>query len=554
VRGNITNVTNSGGTVDSLFIQFVSDPLAAQTISGTATAVLAVRESNLNVNARAQMVIRAVSNDGTTFRGTLMDYDTAGLSNEYTTASGVLPGVNYPRGHVNTTLTSTTLQEGDRLVIEMGCRSHAGTAGTLTFQCGDNGPLDMLTDESTTTGMPWIEFSQTLIWGAQYTVTSYSADWTALSGNLTTAFTNAGNSDVLYLSAGDWAFTGNSLGTDTSRTKMMRVRPADGVARSAVNIGNGVTSATLQQSKYVSFENVTVPRSCFFQGERIQFVGCRVRQTLQIDSTSKQITIEGNTIGGDADTNSGSYGVLYSLDAPQRCEDSWVLRNDIGYIMTRDAIEARLFTNAVFDGNSIHDMDHNPGDHEDCFRTFLGGIGLRFRNNLLYNGNNGQGFFINGGPVSDILVENNVFGSCVGSFRCFAIDDVATYMRVANNTLHDSASFSNGVAHVGVWWFNNMHTSTGTFGIISGASVADFNHDFNVFGGTLTAITPGGSESTTAPTLVDAANNNFQLASGSASGINLGVASYLGIPARTADMTGAARAFPCEAGAIEGTG
>ena len=552
---------NASGTQDVLAIQYVSDPLTAQTISGTVRGIVPCRESNIATDARAQMIVRVCSNDGTTFRGTILAADTGSLTNELTTAVSPFPNVMFPRGHVNTTLTPLTIQSGDRLVIEIGTRSHAAgdsTDRTFSYQIGDDvGLADCAEDEVGTTGCAWLEFSADLIWAANYTISTYSADHTALSGSLTSAIANAGNSDICYLSAGTWTFDGNSLGTDTSRTKMLRVRPADGVARENVVIGAGATQA-MTDSRWLSFENVTFNNQLKFTNcYRVQAVNARQLNSFQLESGCAKISIEESTIGGEsASSLSTSYGILLSLDTQdEACCDMWILNNTFQHLTDRDFIEARYFDHLVVDGNTFSGIVQGdpPNDHNDVFRTFLGGRNLVFRNNVLMNGNGGQGFFVNGGEIHDITVENNTFGTCTGTFRALAIDDAVIRMRIVNNTFHDSASFSSGVSPsaIQVVMFNNAFTTSGAFSRDTGTGINWAYEDYNVFNGTPTGVTPGANSITTAVTVNAASSDDFRLTSGS-TGVNFGVASGVGISAPTKDQTGTTRTFPCEAGALEG--
>src|SRR5574337_790602 len=107
--------------LDVLIAQYVSEPLSgAQTISGPLTGQLRALEAALDADYRAQLLAKVVSGDGATLRGTLLGFDTAVLSSEWATA---LTNRNFPRGGAQT-LTSVAASDGDRIVIEVGYRSH----------------------------------------------------------------------------------------------------------------------------------------------------------------------------------------------------------------------------------------------------------------------------------------------------------------------------------------------------------------------------------------------------------------------------------------------
>jgi hypothetical protein len=149
--------------------QFVSKPLAAQTISGTVKAIMRCAENALAADMRSQMVIRVVSGDGGTIRGTLLAHDTSALSNEWYVGSGVdLQNRKFPLNWsgAGAALTPVVVQVGDRLVVELGYRAH-NTVSTLYYgyiETGDGAATDCAENETGTDQYnPWIEFSQTLV-------------------------------------------------------------------------------------------------------------------------------------------------------------------------------------------------------------------------------------------------------------------------------------------------------------------------------------------------------------------------------------------------------
>lgn len=152
--------TTSTANQDWAMRMYVSDPIGAQTITGTVKGQIRALESGSSGDQRAQMLVKVVSNDGSTSRGTLLAFDTSALSNEFPT-SGVT-NRKFPKGSSGATLSSVTAQNNDRIVIELGFRkgdtSSTNFASTLVF--GDNNASDLPEDETTTTANnPWIEFS-----------------------------------------------------------------------------------------------------------------------------------------------------------------------------------------------------------------------------------------------------------------------------------------------------------------------------------------------------------------------------------------------------------
>lgn len=153
---------------DGVLAQFVSAPLAAQTITGTLAGVFFARENNAGANMISQFTARVVAPDGTV-RGTLVPLDsTTTLSNEWNASASAFRSARFPSGSSGTTVTSVTAQDGDFIVIEVGWRalntSSTAFNGTILYGGGFHG-TDAPQNDTTTTNTqqyPWIEFSQNL--------------------------------------------------------------------------------------------------------------------------------------------------------------------------------------------------------------------------------------------------------------------------------------------------------------------------------------------------------------------------------------------------------
>lgn len=157
-----TTLNSPAGAVDVAIAQYVSAPLnGAQTISGAIKGQVRASESNAAADMRIQTVIRVLSNDGTTVRGTLIASNAGALSHEFNTS---LRNISVPLGG-STSPSSVNAQDGDRIVVEIGYRKHenATTSRTGTLRLGNPSGTDLAEDETTTTdNVPWIEFADTL--------------------------------------------------------------------------------------------------------------------------------------------------------------------------------------------------------------------------------------------------------------------------------------------------------------------------------------------------------------------------------------------------------
>ncbi|MDI6854391.1 MAG: hypothetical protein QME75_12400 [Deltaproteobacteria bacterium] len=152
----------AGPANDTLLRQFVSDPLTAQTISGTVKGQLRCRESDAAADFCRAIVIKVVSEDGSTVRGTLLAHFPEALASEFD--AGATPvNRNFPP---SLSLTQVDAQAGDRLVVEVGFRAFntVTTAYTGYLHFNDySGTSDLPEDETTADNLcGWLEFSADL--------------------------------------------------------------------------------------------------------------------------------------------------------------------------------------------------------------------------------------------------------------------------------------------------------------------------------------------------------------------------------------------------------
>lgn len=94
--------------------QYVSDPVTAQTISGNVRLQIRARELKPGDDATSRLLLKVVSGDGLTLRGTLLPLGQYGPNTEYGTASR---NKTFADGDA---MTPVVCQDGDRIVIEVG--------------------------------------------------------------------------------------------------------------------------------------------------------------------------------------------------------------------------------------------------------------------------------------------------------------------------------------------------------------------------------------------------------------------------------------------------
>lgn len=146
-----------------LFVQFISDPMAAQVLASSMTFKGTVRclESAVNDNLDAvSCKVVVVDNGGTVLRGALVNLSNYGPVLELDT---VLEAKRIADG--DTVSGAVSALDGDRLVFEVGLLTTlGGTSITGTMNFGDNSATDLADNETDqTANNPFIEFSQNIV-------------------------------------------------------------------------------------------------------------------------------------------------------------------------------------------------------------------------------------------------------------------------------------------------------------------------------------------------------------------------------------------------------
>jgi hypothetical protein len=171
--------------------QYISPPLAAQTISGTLSCMLMVREVATQDNVdRPHMAVKVIDSSGTVVATLLSKGAQTGSSTgEFSTSMRTQTFANAA------TLSSYACSAGDRLIVEIGySNSTSGTTPEAIGNWGENATDATLGDNATTTSRAgWVEFSGNLTWAAP-TVASVSPS--SGSSASTTAITITGTNFV----------------------------------------------------------------------------------------------------------------------------------------------------------------------------------------------------------------------------------------------------------------------------------------------------------------------------------------------------------------------
>ena len=163
------NVLSGASEEFICFYQYVSNPLDAQTISGTLKGQLRCLESNVSANATVAVGVQVCSQDGTSITGTVLAIsasdDTSATPPEIST-SATNRSFNDVSESASITLSSLAINAGDRLIIEIGFRElDTTTSRSVTgYFGGATASGDLPEDNTTTTAnlWPWVEFSGTI--------------------------------------------------------------------------------------------------------------------------------------------------------------------------------------------------------------------------------------------------------------------------------------------------------------------------------------------------------------------------------------------------------
>lgn len=184
---------------DYLFRQYVSDPIAAQTILAQTVKIQMRATQGFNVQVpKLRWAIYVFSNDGSTLRGTLVAMRTDDIVFNST-------GTLVNRGD-SVTSTEVVTENGDRIVIEIGAyHNYYAYSSTLTLSIGDNSGTDLPENDTEYNAYnPWLEFTNEITFlGPVTLVISDMAQSQSLEALALTQVHNLTIADLLHSQALD---------------------------------------------------------------------------------------------------------------------------------------------------------------------------------------------------------------------------------------------------------------------------------------------------------------------------------------------------------------
>jgi len=195
-----TSLTQKSATWSStttqqwVWVQFQSKRLAAGyswTTSDTVSMVVKVAEAVAQVDSHLCYVIRVVSGDGSTIRGTIGAYLTT--SSEYPTSlASIATRIHDGRTDGASNFSSSA---GDRIIIEIG---HHGVSPALNVAYHNYGDPSATSDYALTAGLttdlcPWVELSRTVSFDLTDSRNAYLKGKADATPNIKSAYLQGGN-------------------------------------------------------------------------------------------------------------------------------------------------------------------------------------------------------------------------------------------------------------------------------------------------------------------------------------------------------------------------
>ncbi|MGH9651115.1 MAG: hypothetical protein ACRD3I_11675, partial [Terriglobales bacterium] len=239
--------------------QYISAPMAAQTISGTVLMQLMVREFATTDNVdRCIIKVLIVSHDGATVRGTPL-----AIGNYSTTAEFVSNATHRNKTCADgDTLTSVAASAGDRIVVEIGYEnSGSATTPEAAAKWGENATALPIEEAQTTDGAGWIEFSGAITFldpvGTSgffdhFPGSSLNARWTAVTAGAGTVTvpTDSSYAQTQTTAANDAAFFYYNTKLDKAKMQLwvLAINPQSGFGQNGIWIVNRSTAPVADTS------------------------------------------------------------------------------------------------------------------------------------------------------------------------------------------------------------------------------------------------------------------------------------------------------------------
>ena len=161
-----TYLNSANDLSDFLMYQFVSPPMAATTLTGTFKMIMRVVGTQSASWFVGWASLRVMNQAGTSVTSTPFTPALIGATARF---ARITPAtILTPDGGGTHTLTSSTVNENDRLILEVGFENQNTSTDDVDFRVGESGASDFAYTAGLTTDLdPWCEFSQTITFNAE---------------------------------------------------------------------------------------------------------------------------------------------------------------------------------------------------------------------------------------------------------------------------------------------------------------------------------------------------------------------------------------------------
>jgi len=339
---------NSGMAVRKcLGVQFLSDPLAAQTLTGSLTGQVRFQQSSITSTTGQGVIYLRVINPNGSIASEVGNYTTGNLTTTYSTYT------------LTIALGTLNITAGQMLCIELGWNYSVGTNTTRTCNIsqGSSSGTDQSSGSAANAYNPWVQFPQTLAFLPPTNDDCTSA--ATLTSGLTCSSTTG---NLRYATVGTPASTCG--GTTPYDVWYKFVAAATTQIINVSNLGTGLTAATT----YIE----TFNGSCAGAS-----MGCQ-------DATSKQI-ITGLTIGATyyvrvyttsfsgSDTKSDWNFDICIMQPPvnDKCSNAKLISSDSTCVSGTSWLAGETLTNATDEGYTIASTCFSTTNTPDVWYKFV---------------------------------------------------------------------------------------------------------------------------------------------------------------------------------------
>jgi len=235
---------------DILRLQYVTEQLGAQTITAQTVGLsMRCRFTGGVGNIYLALTIKAVSSDGSTVRGTLL-----ALTRDGTSISSSTGPAGYYSRYLSATTTEVTIQNGDRLVFEIGAGGDPAMTQDHDFilVAQDDKSTDLdAADNDDDDENPWINFANTLsdFVASTTSTTSSSSSITTTSSSSSSSITTTSSSSSITTTSSS---SSSSITTTSSSSSISTTTTSSSSSITTTSSSSSISTTTTSSSSSIS--------------------------------------------------------------------------------------------------------------------------------------------------------------------------------------------------------------------------------------------------------------------------------------------------------------